>query len=278
MRNLEDEIPLEDRKDIVEGMNSYELEAWFKMSPWYGSTANEIDWLKRVEMQALVQRYTTHSISATVNLPEDVTLEKVSEIYMRAWQEGLKGITIYRDGSRSGVLISSDNVNEEFEYVSAIKRGKELEGESFVTSVNKVKYTVIVGLKDNKPYEIFAYIGEGCTGKGKVIKKSSGKYSFVSDDEEFPITDNLDDLQEAITRGYSWGLRHRGDIKHAVAQLQKTKKGDFYSFNRALARILKKYIPNGEKASMKCLDCGSDSVTYQEGCELCLNCGSSKCG
>ena len=259
-------------------LNKEKLQELFEKSPWYGSTANDVDWDKRVAMQAVLQQYTTNAISSTINLLSTVTYEEVEKIYKSAWKQGLKGVTVYVDGSRSGVLITETNKNrDEFDYIDAVKRNREEDGESHVVSIKGIKYTVIVGLKNNKPYEIFAYEGDGYKGNGKIIKKNRGNYVFVSEDKEYPITANLNDLQEAVTRGYSWGLRHGGDIKFAVEQLQKTKQGDFYSFNRALARVLKKYIPDGAKSTVQCSNCGSDDVIFEEGCNRCRSCGHSEC-
>ena len=266
--------------DRIKSMDKNTLQIHFEKSPWYKATANDIDRNKRVELQSIIQKYISHSISSTINLPEDVLEKEVSNIYMESWKKGLKGITVYRDGSRSGVLVTNTN-KEEFDYIDAKKRPKELDGESHTISVQGEKYTVMIGFMDNKPYEVFAYKGDGINGKGKIVKKKRGHYVFVNG-KEIDITDNLDDEQEAITRGYSWGLRHGGNIKFAVEQLQKTKKGELFSFSRALARVLKKYIPDGSKSTILCQnpECTGDrtNVIFEEGCNKCLDCGSGKCG
>lgn len=252
------------------------LQGWFEKSPWYGSCANDIDWEKRIRLQAICQKYTSHSISSTINLPKDVSVETVSKIYFEAWKQGLKGITVYRDGSRSGVLVTEPSTPD-FKYYDAVKRPKKIDGEAFLTKVKGEDYTVFVGLIDNKPYEVFAYKGNGITGDGQIIKKARGHYIFIKDDIEFEITDNLTDEQEAITRGYSWGLRHGGGIAYGVEQLNKTK-GSLVGFNKALARVLKKYIPKDAVVSDKtCPSCGEDSLVYEEGCLICRSCGYGKC-
>src|SRR5581483_6154129 len=130
-------------------------------SPYQGSTAPEIDWIKRVELQALVQKYTTHSISSTINLPQNVAVEKVGEIYVEAWKHGLKGITVYRDGSRSGVLVATDdkkasaNANGQFGETHAPKRPKELEADIIRFNNGNEKWIAVVGLINNRPYEVF---------------------------------------------------------------------------------------------------------------------------
>lgn len=265
----------------VEELNKATLQSLFKQSPWYGSEADDIDWTKRVELQGIVQKYTTHSISSTINLPSTVSVEEVSNIYLEAWKQGLKGITVYRDGSRDGVLVSETKPNistEEFNYVDAIKRPKELDAESHITRVGGVPHYVIVGLMNDKPYEVFIETEDVIPqGKGKLTKLGRGRYKFTQNGYERIITASMSDEQAAITRLVSAMLRHRGDIKFIVEQLNKTD-GDLFSFTKGVARILKKYIPDGTKSTVTCQDCGSNDVIFEEGCNKCRSCGSSKCG
>ena len=262
----------------VETMSKEDLQQAFKESPWYGSTANDIDWVKRVELQSIVQKYTTHSISSTINLPNDVSVEEVSNIYFEAWKQGLKGITVYRDGSRDGVLISSETnkSRDEFNYIDAVKRPKQLDAEVHMTKVGGVPHYVIVGLLNNKPYEIFIENKELPIGKGILIKQSKGNYKFVKDGYEKIVTSEMSDEQAAITRLTSTSLRHGTDIKFLVEQLNKCD-GDLFSFTKGLARTLKKYIPDGVKSTVSCQDCGSTNVIFEEGCSSCKDCGNSKC-
>ena len=263
----------------VEELNKATIESLFKQSPWYGSEADNINWTKRVELQSIVQKYTTHSISSTINLPNDVSVEEVSNIYFEAWKQGLKGITVYRDGSRDGVLISSETnkSRDEFNYVDAVKRPKQLDAEVHMTKVGGVPHYVIVGLLNNKPYEIFIENKELPTGKGILIKQSKGNYKFVKEGFEKLVTSEMSDEQAAITRLTSTSLRHGTDIKFLVEQLNKCD-GDLFSFTKGLARTLKKYIPDGVKSTVSCQDCGSTNVIFEEGCSSCKDCGSSKCG
>jgi ribonucleoside-diphosphate reductase alpha chain len=258
-------------------MSAEDLQAWFEESPWYGSTANDIDWIKRVELQGVIQKYITHSISSTINLPNNVTEAEVAGIYLESWKKGLKGITVYRDGSRSGVLVSHDsNPSDSFEYKDAIKRPKTLDAEMHVVKVKDNKFTVVVGILDGKPYEVFGYDyvpEDGKSRLGKLSKKNRGDYYF----DEHKISMEMSDEQAAITRLTSISLRHGADIKFVVEQLLKCD-GDLFSFTKALSRVLKKYIPEGSKSTVKCNDCGSDNVIFEEGCNKCLDCGSSKCG
>lgn len=256
------------------------LEDFFFKSPWYGSTANDIDWKKRVEIQAILQKYTTNAISSTINLPSTVTYEEVSNIYLYGWKMGLKGQTVYVDGSRSGVLVSTENKNRNtFSYIDATKRPKELKGEAHITKINGVSFTVIVGLLDNNPYEIFITNGT-IKGEGLIIKQKKGEYNFIQNNESNSthkvLTDNMSDEQAAITRLVSTSLRHGADIKFIVEQLNKCD-GDIFSFTKGLARILKKYIPNGAKSTIQCSNCNSKNIVFEEGCNKCLDCGNSKC-
>ena len=263
----------------IEDLSKEDLQKLFEKSPWYGSTANDIDWIKRVEIQSIIQKYTTHSISSTINLPNSVSEQEVSEIYLESWKKGLKGITVYRDGSRDGVLISSETnkSRDEFNYVDAVKRPKQLDAEVHMTKVGGVPHYIIVGLLNNKPYEIFIENRELPTGKGTLIKQSKGNYKFVKEGYEKIVTSEMSDEQAAITRLTSTSLRHGTDIKFLVEQLNKCD-GDLFSFTKGLARTLKKYIPDGVKSTVSCQDCGSTNVIFDEGCSSCKDCGSSKCG
>lgn len=260
-----------------EDWNKEEMEGWFKLSPWYGSTANEIDWIKRIEIQALLQKYTTSAISSTLNLPKDVSKKTVSDIYFAGWKHGLKGVTIYRDGCRTGVLTTGDT-NTPFEYKDAVKRPKKLLAETYHSTSKGEAYTVIVGLLDDKPYEIFIDDSDNrYSSEGTIVKEKRGKYVFHNGGDPINIRTFMNDEQEAITRLVSANLRHGTDVKFVVEQLQKTP-GDMFSFTKSLARVLKKYIPDGESSTVGCLECGSRNVIFQEGCNTCRDCGSSKCG
>ena len=273
------------KKSIKNKLNSLtkeELQKLFELSPWDDSTANDIDWIKRVELQSIIQKYTTHSISSTINLPSTVTEDEVAEIYLESWKKGLKGITIYVDGSRSGVLVSDSEANksrDEFNYVDAPKRPKELKCKIHTTNANGKKYNVIVGLLNNKPYEVF--VTEYFTHEQELILKkiNKGRYDLIKDGETYSesITSEMTDEQAAITRLVSVSLRHGTDIKFIVEQINKCD-GDLFSFTKGLVRVLKKYIPDGAKSTVKCNDCGSEQVIFQEGCQTCQSCGSSNCG
>lgn len=264
----------------VEELNKATLESLFKDSPWFGSTANDIDWLKRVEIQSIIQKFISHSISSTINLPKDVTEEEVSNIYMESWKKGLKGVTVYRDGSRSGVLVTESNKNNNtFEYKDAIKRPKTLECDVHSVVSKGVKWNVIIGLLDKKPYEVFAVKHFTDEHKLELSKIKQGRYDLLKDGETYSenITSEMNGEEEVVTRLISTGLRHGTDIKFLVEQLNKTN-GDITSFSKSIARTLKKYIPEGAISTVKCTECNSTNVVFEEGCSKCLDCLNSKCG
>lgn len=258
-------------------LSKQEVEDLYKASPFYGATANDINWINRVKIQGILQKYTTSAISSTLNLPKDVSKQTVSDIYFAGWKEGVKGLTIYRDGCRTGVLNATGSSNH-FEYKDAVKRPKKLKAHAHSSVSRGEKYHVIVGLLDDKPYEIFIDNSDNkYSSEGEIIKEARGKYVFKNGGDPIDIRTFMTDEQEAITRLVSANLRHGTDVKFIVEQLQKTP-GNIFSFTKSLARVLKKYIPDGESSTVSCLECGSGKVIFQEGCSTCMECGSSKCG
>lgn len=268
----------------IENLPKEAMEELFKKSPYYKSCANDISWETRIGIQALVQRYTTNAISSTLNLPNSITKETVSEIYFEAWRMGLKGVTIYRDGCREGVLnLESKKKSDEFEYKDAVKRSKEMESELHLVNVKGLKYAVVVGLSDGKPYEIFAFtpkdeIKEGCVGK--TIKLKKGHYDFVCGD--MTIKD-LQDIavrhdEQVLTRLISGMLRHGAKPQFVMEQIDKCDL-EVVSFGKAISRVLKKYCNEEELIKRsKCSNCGSTNIRMQEGCMTCNDCSHSKCG
>jgi ribonucleoside-diphosphate reductase alpha chain len=288
IQNIDKELQKSTVKDkmdsainIVENLDKDSIERWFKQSPWYGSTANDINWLQRVKMQSIIQKYITHSISSTINLPSDVTEEEVSKIYMESWKLGLKGITVYRDGSRSGVLVADNSVQkDEFGYNKAPKRPKELDAEYYFATSKGKKYAIIVGLFEGKPYEVFAFENPLSEENlvGKVIKEKKGSYKFVSPSYTIEHLELSSDSAEerVLTRWISLLLRHGANPKFVVEQTEKSEV-PIVSFSKVLIRILKKYIPDGEVSTVACKSCGSTNTRFEEGCSKCLDCGDSKC-
>lgn len=275
-------------------------ESDLRKSPYYGSTAGEIGWEKRIELQGVVQKYTTHSISSTINLPNAATVDQVGDIYLSAWRNGLKGITVYRDGSRSGVLVASEK-NKEVKGVSESqppKRPKVLEAEIVRFMNQKEKWIAVVGTLEGKPYEIFTGNAEGSFSipawveKGWVIKDKSedGKkrYDFQFEDKEGYRT-TIEGLSRSFHQEYwnyakliSGVLRHGMPLPHVVNLIENLNlyNENINTWKTGVERSLKKFIPDGTKApDHRCGDCGSAvGLIYEEGCIKCKDCGSTKCG
>lgn len=260
-----------------------------KNSPYWGSTSHDIDWIEKVKMQSIIQRHIDNSISVTVNLPSDVKEEKVSEIYLTAWKLGCKGMTIYRDGCRSGVLLSTDKKEKTSKIIKteAPSRPKILPCDVHHLIVKGVRYFVVVGLFEGEPYEIF--ISRNCDSDGEPLisrsitsgnlsKQKRGHYNLLNGDNSVLqiVSINCEEHEEALARLVSTSLRHGADINFVVHQLEKTR-GDMQSFSKAMARTLKKYIKDGtEVKGEQCQTCSSRLVRI-EGCVTCQSCGWSKC-
>ena len=273
-----------------------------KESPYWGGTANDIDWTKSVEIQAVAQEWIDHSISKTCNLPNSATRETVNDVYMKAWKTGCKGFTVYRDGCRTGVLVATDEKKEEKTKLADARptRPKELPCDIHRVNVKDEtgktqSWMVLVGLKGGTPYEVFSGLANHIevpkkTKTGTLIKngKVNGIATYnlrvpVGTDDEILFRDvvNLfaNPTQGAFSRTISLALRHGVPANFVVDQLQKDKDSDMFAFARCIARVLKGYIPDGTKSTSekKCKECGSDQVFYMEGCLTCQSCGSSKC-
>lgn len=270
-------------------------------SPYYQSTASEIDWHKRVEIQAIAQKYVTHSISSTINLPNDVSEERVSDIYLESWLKGLKGITVYRDGSRNGVLISNDDksaCNTEITETNAPKRPQKLDAEIVRFQNNHEKWIAVVGLLNGKPYEIFTGRAEDSfflpqwVEKGYIIKNRSesnkSRYDFqYCDKESYKVT--IEGLSRSFDKE-SWNyaklissvLRHGMPLPYIVDLVTNLDlhHDNINTWKNGVARALKKYIADGTKAADHlCPSCDDpDGLIYEEGCLKCKSCGHSKCG
>ena len=272
-------------------------------SPYWGGTANDIDWEKSVDIQAAAQRWIDHSISKTCNLPNSASKELVNNVYLRAWKTGCKGFTVYRDGCRSGVLVAADEPKKESKKTEdgrlLPKRKKSLPCDIHRANIrhagNVESWIVLVGLNEGKPYEVFCGISDSIEipkkyKSGSLVKngKRDGVATYnlivpVGDDEDMVIKDIINlfnnPTQGAFTRTISLALRHEVPLQYVVEQLQKDKESDMFAFSRVIARVLKGYIPDGTKSGdeKQCGDCGSDQIFYQEGCISCKSCGWSKC-
>ena len=251
----------------------------FKESPYYGSTAPEISWHQRVKLQGIIQKYITHSISSTINLPQETTEEEIADIYIEAWKAGNKGQTIYRDNCREGVLNKVDKPKV-IENRQAPKRPKELEADYYQVKVKGEQFIVLVGLLEGRPYEIFAFRPlrpvDIPSHKGKIIKVKKMHYSF--DSEYIQLSDlqlaNSNIEENAATLYSSMLLRHGIDIEYIIKTAKKVND-NITSFSSAMCRILAKYIGNKE-IKEACPECGGKLVR-DGGCIHCIDCGYSRC-
>jgi ribonucleoside-diphosphate reductase alpha chain len=279
--------------DEVTRMGDEEIEKIIEKSPYYKATANDVDWIAKVKMQGAIQKWVDHSISVTINLPSEAKEELVSELYLTAWKSGCKGATVYRDGSRSGVLIAGKTeVRPE-----RPKRPKSLDCDVIRFNINEEKWVAFVGLKESRPYEIFTGIADEeifpipkSIVKGKIIKikddDGNTRYDFQYTDK-YGYKKTMGGLSHMFKPEFwnyakliSGVLRHEMPIQDVV-NLVTSLKLDSESINNwknGVERALKKYIPNGTKAKGKCGECGSENLVYEEGCLICKDCGSSKCG
>lgn len=277
-----------------------ELDRLIEKSPYYKAASNDVDWLQKVKMQGRVQKWVDHSISVTINLPADVSEELVNNLYVEAWKSGCKGCTVYRDGSRSGVLISAKKEKKEEPEVTDTVRPKELEADIVRFQNNKEKWIAFIGLRKNgNPYEIFTGLADDEDGilipksitKGKIIKaideNGNKRYDFQYQNKRgYKITiEGLSDKFNPEFWNYAKlisGVLRYGMPIDQVMKLVSTLELDSESINtwkNGVERALKKYLPNGTKASgQTCPNCGQETLVYQEGCLICTSCGTSKCG
>ena len=279
-----------------------ELNKIMKKSPYYKATSNDVDWMSKVRMQGAVQKWVDHSISVTINLPNDATEELVGKLYLEAWQAGCKGVTVYRDGSRSGVLISNEEKKEEDnETLTAFptKRPEILEADVVRFQNSKDKWIAFIGLIDGKPYEIFTGFADDEDGiliprwvnEGVIIKNrnedGTSRYDFQYKNKRGYKT-TIEGLSHKFNPEFwnyakliSSTLRHGMPIEKVV-DLINSLQLDSESINtwkNGVARALKRYVADGTEArKQKCENCNSTSLIYQEGCLTCKDCGSSKCG
>ena len=288
-----------------------EIDALVAQSPYYKATANDVDWLMKVRMQGAIQKWVDHSISVTVNLPNEVDEDLVNRLYVEAWRSGCKGCTIYRDGSRSGVMVSlgkkDKKKKEEKKDDRALcrladvveVRPKELECDVVRFQNNKEKWVAFVGLLDGYPYEIFTGLQDDDEGislpktvvKGKIIKQTnedgSHRYDFQFENKRGYKT-TVEGLSEKFNPEYwnyakliSGVLRYRMPIDHVIKLVGSLslKNESINTWKVGVERALKKYIVDGTEAKGQvCPNCGQETLVYQEGCLICKNCGASRCG
>jgi ribonucleoside-diphosphate reductase alpha chain len=292
-------------------INGYDIENAINMSddalndiiaksPYYKATSNDIDWVAKVQMQGAIQKWVDHSISVTVNLPAEATEELVSNVYLTAWESGCKGMTIYRDGSRSGVLISNDTQKEEiseFQETKAPPRPKELEVEVVRFMNEDVKWIAFVGLFNNKPYEIFTgkstdfyipdYVKKGWVIRTKKDEHTSARYDFEYEDSYgYRVTHR--GLSRSFKKDY-WNyaklisgiLRHGMPLPYVVELIDNLSfdNDSITTWKNGVVRGLKKFIPDGTQTGHSCPQCKEkNTIVYKEGCMTCTCCGYSKCG
>jgi len=285
----------------VKAYHDEELDKLIEKSPYYKATSNDIDWLSKVKMQGAIQKWVDHSISVTVNVPKETTEDLVSKIYMTAWESGCKGMTIYRDGSRSGVLLKDDKKKEpeksEFHETSAPKRPRVLEAEVLHFMNDSQKWVAVIGILDNRPYEIFTGEAEGFVvpdfvKTGLIIKNKLDEHNSRYDFQylnKYGGRVTLEGLSiQFNTEFWNYAKLISGILRHGmplpfVVHLVDNLQLETESINtwkNGVVRALKKYIPDGTKVSKeKCPNCGEkDTLIYKEGCVTCTACGDSKCG
>ena len=278
-----------------------EIDELVSRSPYNKATANDIDWVEKVKMQGRVQKWVDHSISVTINLPADVDEELVNRLYVEAWKSGCKGCTVYRDGSRSGVLVQVEKKKTSEQSVKAapLVRPFELEADVVRFQNNKEKWIAFVGLKDGRPYEIFTGLADDEDGifcpksvnHGKIIKATDENgvkrydFQFVNKRGHKTTIEGLSDKFNPEYWNYAKlisGVLRYGMPIDQVLKLVSGLELDSQSINTwkmGVERALKKYIPSGTRASgQTCPNCGQETLVYQEGCLICTNCGTSKCG
>ncbi|MEY8021301.1 adenosylcobalamin-dependent ribonucleoside-diphosphate reductase [Muriicola sp. SD30] len=285
-----------------EKYSEQELAEMMKKSPYYKATSNDVNWVNKVHLQGRIQKWVDHSISVTINLPNDATEELVNTLYMEAWKSGCKGITVYRDGSRSGVLISNEEKKEKGKTSLTdfpVKRPRVLEADVVRFQNNKEKWIAFIGLIDDQPYEIFTGLSDD--EDGILLPRWVNNGLIIKNRDE---DDNARyDFQYQNRRGYKTtieGLSHKfdpefwnyaklisGTLRHGmpienVVHLIESLQLDSVSINtwkNGVVRALKRFIPDGTATKgQRCGNCNSSNLMYQEGCLTCKDCGSSKCG
>ena len=284
--------------EVRQDYTQEEIDALVAKSPYSHATANNIDWLEKVKMQGRIQKWVDHSISVTINLPSTVSEDLVSQLYVEAWRQGCKGCTVYRDGSRSGVLVSVSK-KPAVTPVQVLKRPIELDADVVRFQNNKEKWIAFVGIRDGKPYEIFTGLADDDDGifcpksvtKGKIIKNvdadGNKRYDFQFINKRGYKT-TIEGLSAKFNPEYwNYAKLISGVLRYGmpIDQVLKLVGGlelDSQSINTwkmGVERALKKYLPNGTKASgLRCPNCGNETLIYQEGCLICTSCGTSKCG
>lgn len=260
--------------------NEYTLDNWeeaFKASPYYGATAPDIDWKQRIKLQSVIQKYITHSISSTINLPNETTPDTISDIYLSAWREGNKGQTVYRDGCRDGILNSLNNISSK----GIIKRPKNLPADYYQIKVKGEQFIVLVGLLNNRPYEVFTFRPLRPvnieTHQGTITKVRKMKYTF--DSKHIQLSDlqlSTDNKEEIASTLYTSALLRSGMPIEFIIKTAKKVNDNITSFSSAMCRVLSKYVEIKEIKGEVCPNC-KGKLIRESGCIKCLDCNYSKC-
>jgi ribonucleoside-diphosphate reductase alpha chain len=289
--------------DSSKNFSQEEMDALIKKSPYYKATANDVDWLSKVSMQGAIQKWVDHSISVTINLPNNVSEELVGELYLKAWEVGCKGVTVYREGSRSGVLISNDEKNEDKTddklTIFPTKRPQTLEADVVRFQNSKEKWIAFIGLIDEQPYEVFTGLADDEDGiliprwvNGGVIIKNRNEDGSSRYDFQYKNTRGYKTTIEGLSHKFNpefWNyaklisstLRHGMPIDKIVDLINSLQldSASINTWKNGVGRALKRYVEDGTKAKgQACDNCKSENLIYQEGCLTCKDCGSSKCG
>lgn len=280
-------LSYEEALNTLELKDNQTISIIIEKSPYYKAASNDVNYLEKVKMQGEIQKWVDHSISVTVNMPETATVEMVADVYMTAWEVGCKGITIYRDKSRDGVLVSNTSAEGEIIYTDSPKRPKTLQVDIYTKKALGKDWTILVGLLKGKPYEIFAF--DQLSNKefprdiksGTLSKVGKQHYTLkgVKDGEEF-IIDNIIKYmtgdEQFQTRDFSRSLRHGEHPKYIIDDIDKSSL--VTSFRKVVSRVLKNYLTNEDVAG-NCPNCGQE-LRYESGCKTCVNpeCGWSACG
>lgn len=284
----------------LQSISDEELDKWLKASPYYGATANDIDWVAKVRMQGAIQKWVDHSISVTVNLPNDVTEELVADVYRTAWECGCKGVTVYRDGCRDGVLLDAKKAERgkgDDDARARLKRPKSIPADIVRFKNGSEDWIAFVGLQDDRPYEVFTgkieedamYIPRKIT-KGRIIKvreaDGTKRYDFQYVDR-YGYTNTIGGISRLFDEEFwnyakliSGVLRHGMPIDKVVHLIDglHLNSESINTWKTGVQRALKQYIADGTRSKGKCPQCGHEEMAYQNGCLTCMSCGYSKCG